>query len=341
MYAFHVLWNGSLLTDSSRRRATGDLLDDANFARDTVNAAILQLYVEEEWIRSVLQDKKDGKLRKSGDDVSTAGQYMDQAFENKVTRLVMGAHEHFTKMTFRDGLQFCWYGMIIARDQYRDWAKVTGNLMREDLLLSFIESWAVILSPVCPHWCEHLWELLGKPGFVVNARWPEFAKPYNTILGRSYDFLQVSMRIFRLTVLKSKKGEKKAFAYIADRYTEWQSRILVLMQQQAVNGNSLPANIMEVLKEKVMVDPVLKPFMKDCLKFAAYVRDDFKDRGAEALELTLPYDQKAVLLDNLDYVLKSVGLEELSIFNLSEPNVPGPDNKKKGVLPAKPEIALY
>ena len=318
------------------------MLDDANFSRDTVNAAILQLYVEEEWIRSVLQERKEGKLRNASEQVSVAAQYFDQAFENEVNRLVAGTHNNFLKMTFRDGMQFCWYRMLIARDQYRDWANVTGNSMREDLLLYYIESLAVILSPICPHWCEHVWEQLERPGLVVNARWPE-PKPYDRLLGRSYNFLQYTIRIFRLAVLKSKKGEKKAYGYMADTYTEWQQGALIHMQQALdANGDqTLPANIMEVLKEKVMNDPVLKPFTKDCLKFAAYVRDDFKERGAEALELTLPYDQKAIVLDNLDYVLKSVGLEELSVHNLSEPDVPGESKKKQNALPGKPEIALY
>jgi len=322
--------------------STGDLLDDANFSRDTVNAAILQLFVEEEWIRWILQERKEGKLRKPSDPASSAAEYFDQAFENQVNRLVEGAKEQFLKMAFRDGMQFCWYKLLIARDQYRDWAKVTGGSLREDLVINYIEMLAVILSPICPHWCEHVWELLEKPGLVVNARWPE-AKPYNRILARSYEFLQDTLRIFRLAVIKSKKGEKKGYGFIADTYTEWQKGVLVACQQalDSNGGRELPANIMDILKKKVMSDDALKPFAKNSLQFGAAIRDDFKERGAEALELTLPFDQKGIILDNMDYILKNVGLEELSVYNLSEPNLPAEAKKKQNVLPGKPEIALY
>ena len=45
--------------------------------------------------------------------------------------------------------------------------------MNAALIQRFIETQTLILSPICPHLCEHIWgTLLGKKGLVVRAAWP-------------------------------------------------------------------------------------------------------------------------------------------------------------------------
>jgi len=46
-----------------------------------------------------------------------------------------------------------------ARDKYRE-LEPAG--MHCELVFQFIESQALILSPVCPHITEHIWQLIGK-----------------------------------------------------------------------------------------------------------------------------------------------------------------------------------
>ena len=46
-----------------------------------------------------------------------------------------------------------------ARDKYRE-VEIRG--MHRDLVFRFIENQLLILSPICPHICEHMWTLIGK-----------------------------------------------------------------------------------------------------------------------------------------------------------------------------------
>ncbi len=48
-----------------------------------------------------------------------------------------------------------------SRDKYRE-LEMQG--MHRDLVFQFIESQILILSPICPHLCEHIWQMLGKVG---------------------------------------------------------------------------------------------------------------------------------------------------------------------------------
>jgi len=41
----------------------GDTMEDANFETSVANQAVTYLYVEEEWVREMIEDNKAGKLR--------------------------------------------------------------------------------------------------------------------------------------------------------------------------------------------------------------------------------------------------------------------------------------
>ena len=78
-------------------------------------------------------------------------------------------------------------------------------------------------------------------------------------------------------------------------------------------------------------------------QFAAFIADEARDVGYEALETELPYDQKDVLVESKVYIskclVKNVTLD-VTIYNLDEPDIPGPDSKKSKAEPSKPTLAL-
>lgn len=56
---------------------------------------------------------------------------------------------------------------------YRDWCTKTSTLMHKTLVLRFIEVQILILAPVCPHYAEHFWGLMGHGGeghFWIDSR---------------------------------------------------------------------------------------------------------------------------------------------------------------------------
>jgi leucyl-tRNA synthetase len=61
-------------------------------------------------------------------------------------------------MMYRDALKTGFYELQAARDFYREVSDVPNG----DLLLRFLEVQALLLSPFCPHYCEAVWDLLGK-----------------------------------------------------------------------------------------------------------------------------------------------------------------------------------
>lgn len=80
--------------------------------------------------------------------------------------------------------------------------------MREDIVFHFLEVQAVLLSPICPHICEQIWQLLGKDGLIVNTKWPQ-AGPIDEVITKAADFMKSAMSKFRERLDKHLNPKKK------------------------------------------------------------------------------------------------------------------------------------
>jgi leucyl-tRNA synthetase len=76
-----------------------------------------------------------------------------------------------------------------------------------DLVFQYIEALTILISPICPHWAQHVWELIGKSGFVVDARWPT-VRPVDAALARQKTYLVHAAHGFRVKVDEQRKKLK-------------------------------------------------------------------------------------------------------------------------------------
>ncbi|DBA01193.1 TPA: hypothetical protein N0F65_002328 [Lagenidium giganteum] len=326
----------------------GDSLDDANFARDTCNMAILRLTTEEEWIKKTLEDEASLRIGELN--------FNDKVFMHQMSDLINTTAKLFDNMQWRDGLQSGFFEFQIARDSYRDICNRSEVGMHRDVIHRFIEAQIIMLSPITPHFCEHIWKVLGKPGFVAQALWPK-AEEVDFSLLRAGDFLNKTTRHFREALAKgsqTKKGKKgaapvadvkkptHAHVYLATEFPEWQQKVLVFMSTvYDAAAKSFPADFMKLLKDQVAKDDGLKKMTKNVMQFAAFVKAEAELRGKDALELSLPFDQKDVLALNKLFLLRSLELEDIAFYDAGE-EIPNVDAKKlETASPGKPAIYLY
>jgi len=272
----------------------GDSMEDANFDRSVANQAISSMYVEEEWVRSVIADSSAGTLRK-GDLM-----FMDKALLNEVNYLIEETFIDFSKMCYRDGLQHCWYEMIIARDFYRDWSVKCGVAVHESVVTRIAESMVVMMAPITPHWCENLWSVLGRSGSVCSTSWPAYT-PCDRVLRKQYLFFQDFMKEIRQANLKVKSTgpQKQAQIYIASTFDEKKKTVLKFLQPLYTNTGDVatmfPANLSKQMKDFLDADPELKKDFKGLMEFGSFMRKEANDRGIDALATEMTFDQKAIL----------------------------------------------
>lgn len=62
--------------------------------------------------------------------------------------------------------------------------------MNKELVCRYIELSALLLVPITPHTCEHIWgSLLKKSGSVLKAGWPQAAEP-DFIMQRAAQYIE-------------------------------------------------------------------------------------------------------------------------------------------------------
>ena len=72
-------------------------------------------------------------------------------------------------MLYREALKNGFFELQAARDRYRE---LSLDGLHRDLIMRYIETQAILLAPICPHICDHIWQLLGKEDTIMHAKYP-------------------------------------------------------------------------------------------------------------------------------------------------------------------------
>jgi len=346
----------------------GDGLEDANFEVNSVNKIILRLTKEEDWIKE--QVAALGSMR-TGPIVD----FQDRVFNDRMHQCVANAKKGYEDMQYRVALQASFYELCHARDEYR----LVTSVMHKDLIQRYMELYVQLMSPFAPHYCQHLWTLIGKEGQVFNSRFPDFHQP-DPVLARQINFLNSTTNMLRQTLIKQKElrqkrlnpkkapakkadgsapepikddGEPNALVLvIANSFPEWQADTL----QQL---SSLYISLSEEQKKKEMdgkeivtvlrTIPALqdKKLMKGAVEFANQIKKEVVLRGESALELKLPFDELAFAQEHLQSMIRDMGLVDAKVVIADAPmepaleNLQGAKHARESARPGKPTAFYY
>mmetsp|Transcript_51695 Transcript_51695/g.76612 ORF Transcript_51695/g.76612 Transcript_51695/m.76612 type:complete len:1090 (-) Transcript_51695:77-3346(-) len=314
----------------------GDSLDDANFSRETADSAIVNLSNEQTWIKEVFSESN---LRTgTGDDNLN---FMDRVLRNETNRLITLTGECYSSMLFRDGVQKGWFEMMLARNEYRSWCQDSGIPLHKEIIRAWVEALIILICPICPHWSEATWKMIGKEGLAVKAPWP-VASEEDKLLTRQAKFLRDSVKNFRSQVGKAKKGCTKATILVTDSYPQWKTDVLTWMHSQYDAESGFPAQFMKDLKQFASGQPD-KKLIKLIMQFASWMKKEVADVGVMAMDLKMPFDQKVILVDSGKYLQSQLALADVESFNLdTDKDLPDvPDKVVQNVTPGRPYLWMH
>lgn len=311
----------------------GDTVEDANFVEAMADAGILRLYTWVEWVKEMLANRDS--LR-SG----PASSFNDRVFASEMNAGIIKTDQNYEKMMFKEALKTGFFEFQASKDKYRELAT---EGMHKELVFRFIEVQTILLAPFCPHLCEHIWTLLGKPDSIMNASWP-VAGPVDESLIRSSQYLMEVAHDLRLRLknymmpAKGKKTDKQppqrpshCTIYVAKNYPLWQHVTLsVLRSHFEANGGKLPDN--KVIACELGNLPELKKYMKKVMPFVAMIKENMEKKGPRVLDLQLEFDEMAVLMENIVYLTNSLELEHIEVKFASEAE----DKVREECCPGKP-----
>eukprot|EP01006_Ploeotia_vitrea_P043997 TRINITY_DN66796_c6_g1_i1.p1 TRINITY_DN66796_c6_g1~~TRINITY_DN66796_c6_g1_i1.p1 ORF type:complete len:1113 (+),score=168.70 TRINITY_DN66796_c6_g1_i1:87-3341(+) len=314
----------------------GDGLDDANFVLSVVNSSILKLTKELDWVADMIEAKNKGTLR-TGD-----FNYFDNVFANDINKGIADSESAYSNMAFREALSACWFMFQNARDAYRTFVG-GNNAMHQDLVFRFIEVQALILSPICPHFCDHIWsKMLGLGESVCLASWPSLSAPFNVELWFSSAYLTDLIHNMRTGLAKtSKKGTQlnAAAVFVRSDYEDWQVKVLEVMHKvwQECN-NDIPKDIISRITAS---DESLKPKAKTIGPFIGYTKERLARFGEPAFAKVPPVKEVELLTAQADYIKKELGLVKLEILNAADAAVEDRGKQKQRANIGMPSFAFY
>lgn len=290
----------------------GDGLDGANFSCDTADKAILRLTTELEWIEEVFAIKQD--LRND-----TNYNFWDRAFDSEMNMAVIKTDKAYEGMRFRDVTKHGFFEFTGFRDRYRDACTRADIPMNFALITKYIEFSAIIMSPICPYFYDHIWrKVLGKKTFLYHAEWPKVDMPDLNFL-RSVEFLHDVCRDVRLSIASEMKRRTKkkitdevkhVTIHISTTYPDYLAELLKFLDSRCdKNSFTFPKDIMKQLKELCSSNPDLKKAMKQCLQKAAFIVQTIStEKNLVALELGVPFDQEKILTEQKEFCEDAMGI---------------------------------
>ena len=226
--------------------------------------------------------------------------------------------------------------------------------MHADLILEWIKYQALIITPLIPHFSEHIWQhILDQKTSVQNERYPEVDE-VDTPLLDALQYIRQSVKTMRdaeLALAKRKKGGKGpaqpgAFdplakkglkVYTAKSYPQWQEQGVEIAKEcwnenEKKFDDAKVKNILierNLIKDKKMM-PFIQLFKRRILQFGSEI----------AFNRALPFNEAQVLSECSSYFLKTLGLEKFDVDEVegenSSENYDVPDMVKRLIDTAEP-----
>jgi leucyl-tRNA synthetase len=320
----------------------GDTLEDANLEESVADDAIMAMHT----LMANLDDFLSGesKLHQGAEDV----RFVDRWFANEMNRLTVETKNYYEAMYFREALRTGYYMFKGRYEKYLDICRAGLGLPNKTLIMRYFEWQTILLCPITPHFCEHIWGKLGKKGTVLDARWPEpTAKTDAGILVQGdYVFNKVSHDLIKL---RDKVGKpESAVIYVAKNFPDWKVAVLKLMRdrlaagqlklvgQDAIKNDAVASEQWKDIIKVLMSDPELKKFGKHVGPFAAFKRDEAAEFGADALNASVPFDEMKLLTEHIPF-LKAKLMLEVSVCEATQPQ-DGHADAAGNAQPGKPGV---
>ena len=190
-----------------------------------------------------------------------------------------------------------------------------------------------MMTPFAPHFCEEMWERLGREPFVVTEKWPELE------INESGPAAELAERLLRNTIEDVKKiiSATSASYTTLNLYTaeDWKRTTFKGLAWAAMEGSSVSEAISSAMK-----DPEVRSHGKAAASYIKEVFTDLSRRPEQELRLLAEteIDEYEVLKGASDFVGSETQME-VHVQRADEPER-DPSKKAPRAMPMRPAIYL-
>lgn len=196
-----------------------------------------------------------------------------------------------------------------------------------------LERWLLLMTPFAPHFCEEMWETMGREPFVVLESWP------TAETDRDGPAAELAERLVKNVI----EDVKSIIAATGSRYSSlnlyvaegWKKKLHTMAARSAIDGKKIQDLISTAMK-----DPEIRRMGKSAVKFMQLVYPELQRRPGEENELLArtELDEYGVLSQAVDFLSSETGME--IILQKADSPDNDPQGKAPRSLPLKPAIYL-
>lgn len=342
----------------------GDTVEDANFSCKTADEAVLKLYVLVNFIRQGMEC-----LSAMRSEPVTA--FADRVFIEQLKQHMSNADKAYDQTIFREALKSAFFETANDLGKYRESVyadkRETVENMHKEVFLTFVYFQIIMLAPICPHTCEHLWglchealnEFTGKelPESIMRAQWPFTESPDQSIIASS-DYLNDVLYRIRAFLAKSQKRKGKGpppvmpdaiTIYVCKEPPKWQQIVSQVLQEMfdenaweasRVEHNAdeakwwkYPSNAPKTVAESLPQDQKRN---KKIMPYVAMLRKEVEQRGVAAFNRSLLFDETDVLLSNIEFVKNQLSVYDIEYVSISSVEMARDPASVRDAVPGAP-----
>ena len=229
-------------------------------------------------------------------------EYFDNIFLNRTYHTVLNVLNSYEEMRYRDVVKHAVYELTAVKDAY---LLSTGHRPRKDLMEKYLWWQLLVIYPICPHFGEIVYldqfqqivDSATYPKYLFQARFPELKREsINFSYIQSDRCITEFMSTMRDSFAKAKKFNKqkdfkftRATVVYRKDYQPFQIEVLKVLQQQPYVDGETKAD----WRSQLTIEN--KEEKSNAMKFGTFILKDVKIRGTEALQLTMPFDERELL----------------------------------------------
>ncbi|KAK2196545.1 bifunctional Leucyl-tRNA synthetase [Babesia duncani] len=326
----------------------GDGLDDANFAQDVAEAAVLKLHA------ILVASQADVSLPPFTGEMDSVAKYAKDVFVNEIKVLAHQAKCAYESFLYRDALKYCFYDYINIRKTY---VQMAQSQLDHQALGLYYNTFCKIASPIVPHICEYIWSRVLGHGSMqcVATTWP-FFEDIDWTLHHQAKMLYKNLEEFkrareRMQSLGKRKGAPPSpcnhgIIYIAKSYPPLQNKVMQLLNKlqetQGIVLSNIPDKQLLALvsnSEEIKQAPGVEK--KQMLAFAAHQIKQLEIIGPEALMVQLPYSELDLYVMLKPWLQQSLGLTSLEVLDAIEPHPSDTTSMHATAMPLRPSIFYH
>lgn len=206
--------------------------------------------------------------------------------------------------------------------------------MNGDLLVRYIRTQALLLAPIAPHVCEHLWKaVLAESTSIQRALFPEPSAPVDDSIIDAAAYVRTTIKSIRdaeaMLSKRAAKGKAGSAAapngssnglkalriFVARRFPEWQDAVVSDIKR-AYDPSTKQID-MAKCRAYLAEQPALREDKKAMTRALAFVSAFGKKLGQHGADTvfnrTVAFDERTTLDAALPYMRRSLGVEDIDI----------------------------